>query len=291
MRIEELTDKELQSFYDTARTQGIDYFDHADAYGTSPHACEARFAQGLKLSPVQREEIILQTKCGIIKDPLFRFDFSYEHIVETVNDSLKALNTDYIDVLLLHRPDPLVEPEEVARAFDELSAQGKVQHFGVSNHTPGQVEWLKTCVTQPLVANQMQLSITEAQMIATGMTANMGHTDQAIQRHDDILTYSQLNDIQLQAWSPMQKGFFEGVFIDDPELPALNAELQNLADKYGVTKEGIATAWILRHPAHMQVVSGTTTPKRLEMMAAGTRMRLERLEWWQLFHSAGHLVP
>ncbi|MGI5518452.1 aldo/keto reductase [Streptomyces sp. CA-106131] len=289
MRIAELADDDIRTLYGSARDAGINAFDHADIYGPPRHACEARFGQAIKLSAAERESIVIQSKVGI--RPGF-FDFSKEHIVRTVDESLAALRTEYLDVLLLHRPDTLVEPEEVAAAFDELHSAGKVVNFGVSNHTPGQIELLKTAVRQPLVANQVQLSITHCPMIASGIAANMAGLDQSVDRDNGLLDYSRLRGMTLQAWSPFQKGFFDGVFIGDLEnYPELNAALDELAAKYDVTPTGIAVAWITRHPANMQVVLGTTNPGRVAEAAAGSEIPLTREEWYRLFRLAGHIVP
>ncbi|WP_306319022.1 MULTISPECIES: aldo/keto reductase family oxidoreductase [unclassified Streptomyces] len=289
MRIAELDDKTVRTLYDSAREAGINTFDHADVYGPTRHACEERFGQAVTLSAAERESVVIQSKVGI--RPGF-FDFSREHIVRTVDESLAALRTDYLDVLLLHRPDTLVEPEEVAAAFDELHAAGKVVNFGVSNHTPGQVELLKTAMNQPLVANQVQLSITHAPLIASGVAANMAGLDQSVSRDNGLLDYSRLHRMTLQAWSPFQKGFFDGVFIGDLENYAeLNTVLEELAAKYEVTPTGIAVAWITRHPADMQVVLGTTNPGRVAESAAGSEIPLTREEWYRLFRAAGHTLP
>ena len=291
MRIPDKTDAEVRELYDTARAAGIDFFDHADIYGGAMHVCEERFASALQLSAAERDEIILQTKCGIVPSEQM-FDFSYEHIVTQVEGSLKALRTDHIDVLLLHRPDALVEPEEVARAFDELSAAGKVRAFGVSNHTPRQIDLLRTAVTQPLIANQLQLSITHSPIIAQGVAANMSGEEQSIVRDGGgIVEYCRINGITIQAWSPFQAGFFDGVFLGNPKHPELNAVIDRLAAKYAVEPIAIATAWITRHPAHMQVVLGTTTPQRVADAAAGADVELSRSEWYELFRAAGHIVP
>ncbi len=220
------------------------------------------------------------------------FDFSYEHIIESVNGSLAALGTDYIDILLLHRPDALVEPEEVARAFDELEAAGKVRAFGVSNHTPRQIDLLKKYVRQPIVANQLQLSITHAPIITQGVAANMVAEGQsATLDGGGIVDYCRLNDITVQAWSPFQAGFFTGVFLGSPEYAELNAVIDRLAAAYDVPPIAIATAWITRHPANMQVVLGTTSPERVAGAAQGSEIPLTRAEWYELFRTAGHLVP
>lgn len=291
MRIQELDDDAVRELVGAARDVGIDFFDHAAVYGDDLHGCERRFAEAMQLTSSQRDEIVLQTKAGIVKDGPY-FDFSYDEIVRSVEGSLEALQTDRLDVLLLHRPDALVEPDEVARAFDELEASGKVRAFGVSNHTPRQIELLKKSVTQPLVANQLQLSITHAPIVAQGVAANMHGLDQSVTLDGGgMLDYCRLEDITVQAWSPFQAGFFTGVFLGNDEYAELNAVIDRLATKYDVTPEGIATAWITRHPADMQVVLGTTKPERVRAAAAGSDLRLTRPEWYELFRAAGYLVP
>ncbi|WP_295012099.1 aldo/keto reductase family oxidoreductase [uncultured Microbacterium sp.] len=291
MRIEDRSDAQIRALYDAARDSGVDFFDHADIYGRAMHGCEARFADALALSPAERDEITLQTKCGIVPDQGM-FDFSYDHILREVEGSLAALRTDRIDVLLLHRPDALVEPEEVARAFDELHASGKVRAFGVSNHTPRQIDLLRTAVTQPLVANQLQLSIVHAPVIAQPLAANMAALEQSVGRDGGgIVEYCRIEGITVQAWSPYQSGLFTGVFLDDPAYPELNEALARIAEAHAVTPTAIATAWITRHPAGMQVVLGTTTPSRVREAARGSDVALSRAEWYELFRAAGHTLP
>lgn len=291
MRIDDKDDAHIRTLYAAARDAGIDFFDHADIYGGSMHHCEARFADALRLSASERDEILIQTKCGIVPAEGM-FDFSYEHIVAQVEGSLTALRTDRLDVLLLHRPDILVEPDEVARAFDHLEATGKVKAFGVSNHTPRQINLLRTAVTQPLVANQLQLSITHAPILAQPVAANMAAHEQSVVRDGGgIVEYCRINGITVQAWSPFQGGFSSGVFLGNPEYAELNAVIDRLAGAYGVTPIAIATAWITRHPAGMQVVLGTTTPQRVQEAAAGADIELTRPEWYELFRAAGHLLP
>ncbi|KZE89914.1 aldo/keto reductase [Microbacterium sp. TNHR37B] len=291
MRISDKSDDEIRTLVRTARDAGIDFFDHADIYGSHLHQCEERFAEAMQLTPSERAEITIQTKAGIVPEGPY-FDFSYERIVGQVEGSLRALRTDYIDVLLLHRPDALVEPDEVARAFDELEAAGKVRAFGVSNHTPGQIELLKTAVRQPLVANQLQLSITHAPIIAQGVAANMQGTDQSVTLDGGgIVEYCRIHGITIQAWSPFQAGFFTGVFLGSDEYPELNAVIDRLAAQYDVPPIAIATAWITRHPAQMQVVLGTTTPERVTGAAQGSDVPLTRAEWYELFRAAGYRVP
>ncbi|UEJ81457.1 aldo/keto reductase [Brachybacterium halotolerans subsp. kimchii] len=290
MRINDKSDEEIRTLVNTARDAGIDFFDHADIYG-GDHLCERRFAEAMHLNANERSEITIQTKAGIVTDGPY-FDYSYEHLIESVEGSLKALRTDYIDILLLHRPDALVEPDEVARAFDDLHASGKVRAFGVSNHTPRQIDLLKRSVTRPLVANQLQLSITHSPIIAQGIAANMSGEEQSnVLDGGGILDYCRLNDITVQAWSPFQGGFFDGVFLGSDKYPELNAVVDRLAAKYDVAPEAIATGWITRHPANMQVVLGTTTPQRVTDSADGSELPLTRAEWYELFRAAGHRVP
>ncbi len=289
MRIPELDAEQIRTLVGTARDAGVTMFDHADIYGRSVHDCETRFGEAVTFSASEREQVQIQSKVGIRTG---YFDFSTEHILESVDGSLAALQTDYLDVLLLHRPDALVEPEEVAAAFDRLESSGKVRHFGVSNHTPYQVDLLKTAVTQPLAFNQVQLSITHAPLIAAGVSSNMLDLPQSIDRDNGMLDYARINGITLQAWSPFQAGFFTGVFLGDREHYAdLNDVLDELAAKYAVTPTGIATAWLTRHPARIQIVLGTTKPERVKEAVAGSDVVLTREEWYRLFTAAGHIVP
>ncbi len=291
MRIAQSSDDEVRTLVGAARDAGIDFFDHADIYGPSLHDCERRFAQAMQLTPAQRAEITLQTKAGIVKDGPY-YDFSYDHLVSSVEGSLEALGTDYIDILLLHRPDALAEPDEVARAFDHLEQSGKVRHFGVSNHTPRQIDLLRTAVRQPIVANQIQLSIPHSPAIAQGIAANNGGLAQAATEDGGgIVDYCRVNGITLQAWSPLQSGTDAGVFLGSDAYPELNAVIDRLAGQYDVPPLAIATAWITRHPAGIQVVLGTTTPQRVTDAAAGSDLPLTRPEWYELFRAAGHRVP
>lgn len=296
MRIGDKTDAQIRRLYDGAREAGVSYFDHADLYGFNVpnggyHLCERRFAEALKLSSSEREQVILQSKTGIVDSP-WGYDQSYTHIMESVERSLMALNTDYLDVLLLHRPDALVEPDEVARAFDELEAAGKVRAFGVSNHTPRQIDLLKTVVQQPIVVNQVQLSLTHAPIIAQGMASNIATNNEAVTRDGGgLVDYSRINKITLQAWSPFQIGHADGVFFGSPDYPELNDVLDRLAAEYGVDPMAVAVAWITRHPAKMQVVLGTTNPARISSAAQGSDISLTRGQWYELFKAAGHVLP
>lgn len=285
MRMDQLSKQDANRVIENALELGIDMFDHADIYGGGKS--EEIFADAINMNPSIREKMVIQTKCGIRNG---FFDFSKEHIISSVEGSLKRLKTDYVDVLLLHRPDTLVEPEEVAEAFNELKLSGKVRHFGVSNHNPMQIELLKKYVEQDLIANQLQLSLMFTPMIDAGLNVNMEH-DPAIVRDGGILDYSRLHDMTIQPWSPFQHGFFEGVFVDNDQFPVLNEKLQQYADKKGVTKSAIAIAWILRHPARMQPIVGTMNPDRLQAIAKASEVNLTREEWYDLYRVAGNKLP
>jgi len=285
MRINSLAKNEAERFVRTSMEQGANFFDHADIYGGG--ACEEIFADAIGMNDGIREKMILQSKCGIRPG---MFDFSKEHILASVDGILKRLKTDYLDILLLHRPDALVEPEEVAEAFDQLASSGKVRHFGVSNQKPMQIELLKKHVKQPIVANQLQLSITNANMISNGFNVNM-ENDSAIDRDGSILDYCRLHDITVQPWSPFQYGFFEGVFLDNDKFPELNAKINEIAAKYSVTNTTIAIAWLLRHPARMQPVTGTMNIGRLIDCCKASEVHLTREEWYEIFRSAGNVLP
>lgn len=285
MRINGISKPEAETFIQTAMEQGANFFDHADIYGRG--TCEEIFADAIHMNATVREKMILQSKCGIRKG---MFDFSKEHILTSVDNILKRLKTDYLDVLLLHRPDALVEPEEVAEAFDQLESSGKVRNFGVSNQNPMQIQLLKKYVKQPIVANQLQLSITNATMISAGIHVNM-LDESAVNRDGSILDYCRLNDITVQPWSPFQYGFFEGVFLNNEKFPVLNTKIDEIAAKYGVTNTAIAMAWLLRHPAHMQPITGTMNLDRLKDCIKAAEIYLTREEWYEIYCAAGNILP
>ena len=264
---------------------GIDFFDHADIYGGGKS--EEVFAASVARLGIERSRLILQSKCGIRQG---MYDFSREHILTSVDGILKRLRTDYLDVLLLHRPDALVEPEEVAEAFGSLQASGKVRHFGVSNHNPGQIELLQASLPMKLHVNQLQLSITNTGMIDRGLNVNM-QIDRSVDRDGGILDYCRLKQITIQPWSPFQHGFFRGAFIDNPDFPELNRTLDTLAETYGVTKTTLAIAWLLRHPAHMQPIVGTTNPDRVRQVAQASGIDLTREHWYEIYRAAGNSLP
>jgi predicted oxidoreductase len=286
MRMKSLDKRNAEIVIQTALEQGANFFDHADIYGDG--LSEEIFADAVHMGTDVREKLILQSKCGISRKGMF--DFSKEHILESVDGSLKRLKTDYLDVLLLHRPDALVEPEEVAEAFDVLQSSGKVRNFGVSNQKPMQIELLKKYVKQPIVANQLQLSITYATMISNGINVNM-ENDSAVDRDGSVLDYCRLNDITIQPWSPFQYGFFEGVFLGSDKFPELNKKIDEIAARYGVTNTTIVIAWLLRHPAHMQPVTGTMNPQRLIECCKAADITLTRLEWYEIYRAAGNILP
>lgn len=286
MRINGIEEQKAEQFVDKALELGANFFDHADIYGAG--VCEEIFAKAVHMTTSVREKMILQSKCGI--KPGVMFDFSKDHILSSVDGILKRLKTDYLDILLLHRPDALVEPEEVAEAFDQLEQSGKVRYFGVSNQKPMQIRLLQKFVKQPIIANQLQLSVTNANMISNGLEVNM-LTDKAIDRDGSILDFCRLEDITIQPWSPYQYGFFEGVFLDNDKFPKLNEIINRIAIKYQVTNTTIAMAWLLRHPAKMQPVTGTMNVERLEEICKASELYLSKEEWYEIYLSAGNILP
>ncbi|EAF9237421.1 aldo/keto reductase family oxidoreductase [Listeria monocytogenes] len=285
MRMADLSKEDANKVINTALENGIDFFDHADIYGGGKS--EEVFADAIDMNATIREKMILQSKCGIRQG---FFDFSKEHIIASVEGSLKRLKTDYLDTLLLHRPDTLFEPEEVAAAFTELEKSGKVRHFGVSNQNPGQIELLKKYVDQELIANQLQFSIMHTGMIDTGFNVNMT-IDPSLDRDGGILEYSRLNNMTIQAWSPFQYGFFEGVFLDNDKFPELNKTIDKIAADKGVTNSAIAVAWIQRHQASFQTVVGTMNPGRIADIAKASDVTLSREEWYEIYRAAGNQLP
>lgn len=284
MRISNMTEKEISAFVETALENGANFFDHADIYGRG----QSEVVFGKAISPSMREKVVIQTKCGIVPGKMF--DFSYEHITDSVDGSLKRLGTEYIDVLLLHRPDTLMEPEEVAKAFDELKASGKVRHFGVSNQNPSQIQLLQNALDMPICVNQLQFGIMHTPMIQSGINVNM-YNESGVNRDGGVLDYCRLNKITIQPWSPMQYGFFKGCFIDNEQFPELNSTLERLGEKFGVSKTTMAFAWILRHPAKMQPVTGTTNLTRLKDCLKAANVQITREEWYEIYKSAGNILP
>ena len=285
MRLSQLTNPQISTLVHTALDQGINFFDHADVYGDGK--CEEKFSEALGMDAAVRERMLLQTKVGIREAS---YDFSKEHILEAVDGSLKRLRTDHLDVLLLHRPDALVEPEQVAEAFDALESSGKVRYFGVSNHTPMQIELLKKSVKQKLLFNQLQFSITNTGMIDAGINVNM-QVDRSIDRDGGILDYCRIHNITIQPWSPFQYGFFDGIFLNNDKFPELNSTIDTIADSRGVTNTAIAVAWILRHPARLQPILGTTNPERLKDACQASGVTLTHQEWYDIYLAAGNKLP
>jgi predicted oxidoreductase len=285
MRMNRLTPAEAERFVRTALELGMNFFDHADIYGGGE--CERRVARAVGMGGDVREKLLLQSKCGIRRD---MYDFSKAHILASVDGILSRLGTDYLDVLLLHRPDALAEPEEVAEAFDALHGAGKVRHFGVSNHSPLQIRLLRKSVKQPLVANQLQFGLGHASMAAQGLHVNMTG-EAAANRDGGVLDYCRLHGITVQPWSPFQYGFFEGAFIGSRKHKALGAKLEELAEIYGTDSTAVALAWILRHPAAMQPVVGTTNTGRLASCARAAEIGLSREDWYALYLAAGNTLP
>lgn len=285
MRISGLDEAQLDRLIHTDLECGINFFDHANIYGGG--LCEEKFGAFLKANPGLRDKMLIQTKCAI-HDGIY--DFSKEHILTSTENSLKRLGIEQIDFLLLHRPDTLCEPEEVAEAFDTLHRQGKVRFFGVSNHNPMQIGLLQRYLGQKLVINQLQFSLTNTTMIDACLNVNMENSA-AVVRDGYVLDYCRLHDITIQPWSPLQFGFFGGTFLDSPDYPELNRELHDMAQAYGVTPTGMAIAWILRHSAKMQPVIGTVNPHRVREICAASDVTITREEWYRLYRSTGKVLP
>ncbi|HBF75654.1 MAG TPA: aldo/keto reductase [Lactobacillus sp.] len=297
MRMVSLNVDDAAKVLDTVTDKGVNFIDSADIYGGGKS--EEIFGQALKQSGVKREDLIIQSKGGIVLDPkrshgdlVFgqRYDFSKQHLIETVDGILKRMGIDYLDFFLLHRPDALMEPDQIAAAFDELQAAGKVRHFGLSNCNPMQVELIQSAISQKLMVNQLQFGVMHTGPIDFGLHVNMSD-DRSVNHDGEIIEYSRLHNMTIQAWSPYQYGMFEGPFIDNPKFPELNKKLQELADAKGVTKNAIATAWILRHPANMQVILGSMNQDHLKESIAGADVELTKQEWYDVYFAAGNTLP
>lgn len=288
MRMPALSVDDAAGMINCAVELGINFFDHATCYGDGE--AEQRFGDAFKKTGLKREDYYIQSKCGLHFDRK-EFDWSRDDILKSAEESLQRLQTDYLDVLLLHRPDLLFDPEEVADAFDKLYTDGKVRHFGVSNVTPGELELLKKYVKQPLVFNQLQFSLDQTQLIDSAMYLNNLTTDRSTVRDNGILDYCRLNDITIQAWSPLQIGMFGGCFIDHPDFEDLNSELARVGEKYEVSKTAVAIAWILRHPAGMQAIAGTMNPEHLKEFCDASKVDLTHKEWYDLYLASGKFLP
>lgn len=289
MRMPALSVDQAEKMIQTAVELGVNFFDNATCYGEDGEA-EKRFGDAFKQSGLKREDVIIQSKCGL-RFERNEFDWSKENILTSVDESLSRMKLDYLDALLLHRPDLIFEPEQVAEAFDILAKNGKVRYFGVSNVPPMELELLKRYVKQPLVFNQVQFSLEQSQLIDQPLYMNNLTTERSLDRDNDTVDYCRLNDITIQAWSPLQHGFFKGCFVDSPEFPEINKVLAELGEKYGVSKTAIAIAWILRHPAKMQAIAGTMNPVHLKEICDATKVELTHNEWYKLYLSSGKKLP
>ena len=285
MRIASLTSQELDTLIKSGLEEGINFIDEADIYGGGKS--EELLGELIQKDSSLRDKLFLQSKCGIRNG---YFDFSKEYIIQAVNDSLSRLHIDHLDSLLLHRPDVLMEPQEVNEAFESLHAQGKVLSFGLSNTSTVQMEYLQKYLKQKITVNQMQMSCAHTVMIDSLLHEDM--IDVRSIKHDSgILPYCQLHDIGLQVWSPLQKGYFEGIFFNDPQYEELNNKLEEIGKKYMVGKDTIAYAWLLRIPCNVQVIVGTTNPTHLKSAAKASEITLSRKEWYEIYTAAGNKLP
>ena len=288
MRIEDKSVKEVEALVETALSVGINAFDLADIYGRG--RCEELLGLVLKNRPDLREKMWIQSKCGIRIEEFTYFDFSKDYIIKSVDGILQRLKIDHLDSLLLHRPDALMESDQVAEAFDLLYKQGKVRNFGVSNQNPMMMELLKKDVKQPLAVNQLQLSAAFTPGFESGFHVNM-EDSQAAMRDGSIFEYCKLHDVVIQAWSVLQFGYFKGNFVGNEKFQQLNQVLNRLALKYSVSPSAIAIAWVLRYPAKMQAVVGTTNPKHLREVSQVGNFSLTRKEWYEIYLAAGNNLP
>ena len=285
MRIAELSDAQAQQYLCHAVEMGYNYFDHADIYGGGE--CERVFGRALKANPRLRDKLLIQSKVGIRKG---MYDFSADYLLSAVEATMTRLGVDHLDALLLHRPDLLMEPEEVAEVFDKLHTSGKVGAFGVSNHSAQQLQLLQAFCDQKLIINQLQLSLAHATLISSGANVNLDGHD-GVNYDGYLRDYCRLNGITVQAWSPLQHGFISGTFMGNEDYPQLNAALRELAEKYGVTDTGMAIAWLLRLPEKVQPVVGSVNPERLTAIAEAAEIELSREDWYRLYLAAGYRLP
>ena len=286
MRIDRLTSAELDALIRSDLDAGISFFEHADIYGGNGR-CEELFGNILREDPSLRERMTIQTKCGIRPG---QYDFSKEHILTSVEQSLRRLGTEQVEFLVLHRPDTLVEPEEVAEAFTQLKDQGKVKKFGVSNHNAMQIALLNKYLPEPLVIDQLQFGLGHTVLVDSGLNVNMKN-DESINRDDSTLDYCRLNDITIQAWSPLQFGFIKGHFMGNPDFDGLNRKLEALGEAYGITATAMAIAWILRHSAKIQPVVGSVNLERMRDIARAADVTITRKEWYDLYCATGKSRP
>ena len=289
-------EKQARDFIDTALELGINFFDHANIYARG--RAEDVFGRILKERPSLRGQIILQSKVGIrwANDPAGtpqRFDFSYEHIIEATEAILRRLQTDRLDILLLHRPDVLVEGEEVARAFARLKQDGKVSHFGVSNQNRFMMDYLQHFLPDPLIANQLEMNLLHSGFAEAAISFN-----QTAPAYPDgwegVVEYCRLNGVGLQAWSPLARGVLTGGDLKEKSAATKSTAglVKELANAHQVSGEAIVLAWLLRHPAKIQPVLGTSRSDRLRACAESVKVKLSREEWYRLFETArGKSMP
>jgi predicted oxidoreductase len=285
MRLAKLNVEEAEKLISSALNNGITLFDHADIYGN--RKCESLFGEVLKRNPNFREKMIIQSKCGICRG---YYDLSKEYIIKQVEESVRLLNCGYLDILLLHRPDALVDYEEVNEAFKYLYDKGLVKEFGVSNMNPIQIELYNKKLEHKIKHNQVQFSIVHSHMISEGLFVNMSEEESSM-HSCNLIEYSMLKDIKLQAWSPLMASWDDGSFIDNPKYEKLNKKLEEVASKYNVTKNCIAISWILRHPANILPIVGTTSILHLNEMIKAKDIKLSKEEWYGLYLASNHILP
>jgi predicted oxidoreductase len=281
---------------EAALSIGITMFDHADIYKMGKS--ESVFGQILKNRPDLRDQIVLQSKCGIrMADGVFpaRYDFSKNHIVTAVDGILARLGVEHIDVLLLHRPDPLMEPDEVAEAFNVLRSSGKVRHLGVSNMTAAQIRFLQRSIPEPLVVNQLEMSLARTDWLDQGILVNQKEGAK-VNFADGLMEHCQMENLQIQAWGPLAQGVYSGRSLDGATdaVKQTAALVQQMANDKETTPEAIVLGWLMKHPAYIQPVIGTSSAERVLACKDAVRQSqlMSREEWYGLYESSrGHRVP
>ena len=285
MGLNKLNLEQAEKFILDAIDLGINYVDLADIYGNGE--CEELFGEVLKRNPNIRNKLIIQSKCGIREG---FYDFSYDHIISCVKQSLNRLNIKYLDVLLLHRPDILCDFDELKKALIYLKENNLAKSFGVCNMNKAYIKLLKEKTGFDFIVNQLEFSITSTQLIDDIL--NMNTNDElANDKSGDALIYCYLNNISLQAWSPLKVSLSEGSFINNPKYVELNNYLDELANKYNASKVSIALSFIYRLPFNITPVVGVSSINHLKDALKSKEINLSKEEWYKLYLIAGHKLP
>lgn len=290
MRINEMSIEEVKSLIEFDLEHGINFFDTSNIYGNG--VSESKIGEVLKLNPSLRSKMIIQSKCGIYLDEKNKsyYDLSKETIIKSCNDTLKRLNTTYLDYFLLHRPDIFLDNKEVAEAFNILYKEGKVHHFGVSNFSKELIDYLEEEVKEKIEVNQLQLGLGHTLLLSDVFNYNT-----AFYKHNafagDLFFYLKRKNINLQCWSPYQYGMFEGNILHNEKFKETNLLLEQLASKYQVNKSSICLSFLLMLGENVSVVIGTTNKQHIIDSIDALKVKLTKVEWYNLYRSANNLLP